>query len=450
MHVDGAVLGILKQNRLLRGMADAGLAEVGRAAVAEEYPAGAMITEEEGPADRVCLLVEGTVEVVKRLSGSELARVGSFAPGDFFGETSIILEKSERSAGVRAVSAARVLSVPRADFLRLVERHPRMMRNVLASVIQQLRMRDATFLDTLRREKEQLEEKVRARTRQVEAITERIGRELALAQNIQRNLLPEKRTEFPGVAMAAEYIPCDELGGDIAGAFRIDETRIAVYGGDVCGHGIYAAMVMSYVKKLIETSVKRILLNRQYVVKPPGAVLTAINRSFIAEINQGDPEIYLTLFLGVLDTETLRFEFSSAGTHVPPLVISAGTVRELFDRSDYAIGHVPDHEFETQRTTFARGDGLLFVSDGVTEASRDGRLYGMETLKSEVLRIVAEKGGVDLGELVGSLRRYLGGEAPQDDMCLLALQVQGWSPPAEGQAAPAGPAGPRSPELDVR
>jgi len=62
-----------------------------------------------------------------------------------------------------------------------------------------------------------------------------------------------------------------------------------VYGGDVCGHGVYAAMVMSYVKKLIETSVKRILLNRQYVVKPPGAVLTAINQSFINEISQGDP-----------------------------------------------------------------------------------------------------------------------------------------------------------------
>ncbi len=445
--MDDSASRLLKGSKLLRGLTDREVSAVARCLAAEEHPAGAMIIEEAKPADRVCLLVEGSAEVLKRLSASELARVGSFGPGDFFGETSIILDKPERSASVRAVTPVRVWTLGRADFLRLVDENPSIMRNVLASVIQQLRLMDAAFLDTLRQEKEQLEEKVRVRTREIEAITDRIQRELALAQNIQRNLLPEKHTEFPGVTMTTEYIPCEELGGDIAGAFRIDETRIAVYGGDVCGHGIYAAMVMSYVKKLIETSVKRILLNRQYVVKPPGAVLAAINRSFIAEINQGDPEIYLTLFLGVLDAESLRFEFSSAGTHVPPLVISGGTVRELFDRSDFAIGHVPDHEFETRHASFARGDGLLFVSDGVTEASRSGTLYGMERLKSEVLRIVAERGALDLGDLIASLHRHLGGEAPQDDMCLLSLRMAGWSPPAESAA---GQAGPTDGSLDVR
>jgi phosphoserine phosphatase RsbU/P len=446
MTIDAAAIELLKRSGLLRGLSDREIAAVARCLAPEEYPAGAMISEESTPADRVCLLIEGSAEVLKRLSASELARVGSFGPGDFFGETSIILDKPERSASVRAVTPVRVWAVARADFLRLLDEHPRIMRNVLSSSIQQLRLMDAAFLDTLRQEREQLEEKVRARTREIEAITDRIQRELTLAQTIQRNLLPEKHTEFPGITMATEYIPCEELGGDIAGAFRIDESRIAVYGGDVCGHGIYAAMVMSYVKKLIETSVKRILLNRQYVVKPAGAVLTAINRSFIAEINQGDPEIYLTLFLGVLDAESLRFEYSSAGTHVPPLVISRGTVTELFDRSDFAIGHVPGHEFETRRTTFTRGDWLLFVSDGVTEASRAGALYGMDTLKSEVLRIVAERGGMDLGDLIASLRRHLGEEAPQDDMCLLALCMSGWSAPVEGSAGPAGP-GDGSPDV---
>ena len=440
-------LHLLKQNKLLRGLTETEFAAVTRFLRLEEHPGGAMVTTEAQPADRVCLLVEGSIEVLKSISGSEQARIGTLGPGDFFGETSIFLNKTERSASARATGAVKVYSLGRADFLRLLDEHPLITRNVLSSVIQQLRVMDATFLDTLRLEKAQLEEKVRERTREIEAINDRIRRELALAQTIQRNLLPEKRTQFPGVSMTTEYIPCEELGGDIAGAFRIDETRLAVYGGDVCGHGIYAAMVMSYVKKLIETSVKRVLLNRQYVVKPPGAVLTAINRSFIAEINQGDPEIYLTLFLGVVDAASLRFEYSSAGTHVSPLVISRGTVVELFDKSDYAIGHVADHEFETRRTTFNRGDELLFVSDGVTEASQAGRLYGMETLKREVLRIVSERGGMDLGDLIASLRRHLGGEAPQDDMCLLNLRFTGWTAPAESAAGSPGPVGD---SLDVR
>lgn len=442
-------MSLLAKNKLLKGLSDSELAAVAGRLRPEKHPSGALITRESQPADKVCLLVEGFAEVLRTLSGSDEARVASLGPGDFFGETSIILETSERSASVRATSAVKVYSISGKDFTTLLNEYPLVMKNVLSNVVVQLRLMDATFVEALRLEKAQLEEKVRARTREIEAINDRIRRELVLAQNIQRNLLPEKRTEFPGVVITSEYIPCDELGGDIAGAFRIDETRIAVYGGDVCGHGIYAAMVMSYVKKLIETSVKRILLNRQYVVKPPGAVLTAINSSFIAEINQGDPEIYLTLFLGVLDTASLRFEFSSAGTHVPPLVISRAGVAELFDRSDYPIGHVADHEFETRRTTFARGDGLLFVSDGVTEASRAGGLYGMETLKSEVQRIASARGGLDLGDLIASLHQFLGGEAPQDDMCFLALRFTEWKAPVETRER-SGPGQVAGENLDVR
>jgi serine phosphatase RsbU (regulator of sigma subunit) len=431
MPMDKANKALLASSKLLRGLSRSQLGTIAALLRVEEHPAGELITRESQPADRVYLLAEGCAEVLKRLSESEEARIGSLAPGDFFGETSIILHTDSRSASVRATSTVKVFSVSREDFAPLLEQYPEIMRNVLSNVIIQLRLMDDTFVETLRLEKRQLEQKVGERTRQIEAINERVHRELALAQNIQRNLLPEKRKDFPGVSIATEYIPCDELGGDIAGVFRIDETRIGVYGGDVCGHGIYAAMVMSYVKKLIETSVKRVLLNRQYVVKPPGAVLTAINGSFIAEINQGDPEIYLTLFLGVLDTSSLRFEYSSAGTHVPPLVISRGGIAELFDRSDYPIGHVLDHEFETRRTTFAPGDGLLFVSDGVTEASRGGRLFGMDKLKAEVLRIATERGELDLGELIASLRLFLGGEAPQDDMCFLSMSF-GDSKPADG------------------
>ena len=194
-----------------------------------------------------------------------------------------------------------MLSLAARDFTLLLNEYPETIRNILSGTVLQLQGLNKRWLETLRVEKKLLAWKVREHTRELEEMNARVRRELALAQTIQRNLLPEKRKTYPGVTVSTDYIPCEELGGDITGVFQIDEMRLGVYGGDVCGHGIYAAMVMSYVKKLIETSVKRVLLNRQYIVKPPGAVLTAINQSFITEISQGDPEIYLTLFLGVLD-----------------------------------------------------------------------------------------------------------------------------------------------------
>jgi sigma-B regulation protein RsbU (phosphoserine phosphatase) len=184
-------------------------------------------------------------------------------------------------------------------------------------------------------------------------------------------------------------------------------------------------MVMSYVKKLIETSVKRILLNRQYVVKPPGAVLTTINQSFITEISQGDPEIYLTLFLGVLDMEKLTFEFSSAGTHVPPVIISAGTPSLLFEQSDFPIGHVANHEYATARHRFARGDALLFVSDGVIEATKGDVTFGMDRLIEEAGRIFKRTGKLEVESVVALVRGFLDGQPPQDDICLLSVQFAG-------------------------
>jgi phosphoserine phosphatase RsbU/P len=180
-------------------------------------------------------------------------------------------------------------------------------------------------------------------------------------------------------------------------------------------------MVMSYVKKLIETSVKRVLLNRQYIVKPPGAVLSAINHSFISEISQGDPEIYLTLFLGILDMNHLTLEHASAGIHVPPLVISGRTATALFDQSEYPIGHVPGHEYTTLRSTFSAGDSFLFVSDGVIEAQRDDEAFGMERLKREALGAKKATGGFDLDSLVLSVRTFVGNHPPLDDMCLLTI-----------------------------
>jgi phosphoserine phosphatase RsbU/P len=419
--MENQLLTILAQNALLKGLTDAQIRQVGAFVHKETFPVGAAIIRQSETPDRVHLLVEGAVQVRRSMPGSRDGEIMDIAPGAFFGEMAIIIDAPRHSSSVYAMTPVTTLSLGAADFMRLLNEHPEIVRNVLSTVILLLQGLNNKWMETLRVEKEVLEWKVRERTRELEDMNTRVHRELMLAQTIQRNLLPERRKAFPGITIATDYIPCDELGGDITGVFQIDEIRLGVYGGDVCGHGIYAAMVMSYVKKLIETSVKRILLNRQYIVKPPGAVLTSINQSFITEISQGDPEIYLTLFLGVLDMRKLTFEYSSAGTHVPPLVLSDGTATELFKQSDYPIGHVAGHEYATARHSFSPKDIFLFVSDGVIEARRGQDTYGIEHLKREIVRIQKETGGVDVEHVVSSVRSFLGGESPQDDMCLLTL-----------------------------
>ena len=424
-------LPLLAKNRLLQGLTDEQIRQVQGMARMETFAEGATILRQSEPPERVYLLAEGRVQVRRNSPGISESEIITLDSGNFFGEMSLITGATHHSASVVARTAVTTLSLSALDFTRLLFEYPETIRNILSSVVLQLQGLNKRWMEMMRVEKQVLEWKVKERNRALEEMNLKVHRELLLAQTIQRNLLPDKHKSFPGISIATDYIPCDELGGDITGVFQIDETRLGVYGGDVCGHGIYAAMVMSYVKKLIETSVKRILLNRQYVVKPPGAVLTAINQSFITEISQGDPEIYLTLFLGVLDMRKLTFEFSSAGTHVPPIVLSGGKAAELFSQSDFPIGHVANHEYSTERHTFSPGDSLLFVSDGVIEAQCGQSAFGMDRLKAEAVRIRQAQGSVGLEGVLAAVGEFLGGEPPQDDMCLLTIEFLASDDPAQ-------------------
>jgi serine phosphatase RsbU (regulator of sigma subunit) len=411
----------LMQSKLLSGLTEEQLALLVPLMQPEEFSEGDVIVRQSLPPERVYLLMEGRVSVKKRMADSDEVDLAELGAGDFFGELGIIRGAREHSASVVATSRVRTFSLGKDDFTRLLVDYPPIARNILSNIVLQLQDMNQRFISTLCAEKQVLEREVRQRTSELEAVGARLRRDLVLAQTIQRNLLPDRTTSFPGVTVSTDYVPCEELGGDITGVFAVDEIHLAVYGGDVCGHGIYAALVMSYVKKLIETSVKRMLIGGRYIIKPPGAVLTSINRSFISEISQGDPEIYLTLFLGVLDLRDLSFEYSSAGTHVSPLIVSQGQASELFDSSDYPVGHVRDHEYETRRYQFAQGESFLFLSDGVVEARRESGAFGMARVKEEALRAMKGIGRLEVDGIVASVRSFLGDAPPLDDMCLLAL-----------------------------
>jgi serine phosphatase RsbU (regulator of sigma subunit) len=420
---------LLADNTLLAGLDDQRVAETARAARMLAYGAGDRLWSEGDPADGVLLVLEGELVVTQRSGSGADVQIARPGPRDFLGATAAVLGTGVHSGTVTAATAVRACLIPRDAFAAVAAAEPRLVINAMAHIVAHLRRANARLLEEAERDRAELEHRVSERTAALERMNRRVRRELEIAQRIQRNLLPERRREFPGVTASAEYLPCEELGGDIVGAFRVDETRLALYGGDVSGHGIYAAMVMSYMKKLVESSVKRILLKGQYVVKPPGAVLTSINQAFMAEISLGDPEIYLTLFLGILDLRNLELAYASAGIHRVPLVLSDGRLEELFTVSDFPIGHVESHEYETHRRQLGPGDSFLFVSDGVVEADHDGEAYGTARLKAEVLRLAGEPGGLDLPALAGSVSAYLRGQPPRDDMCFLLLDIQSSLPP---------------------
>ncbi len=413
----------LRSNSLFAGLDAGALDGIASELVACDFAAGDTI--DAGPqSHRIYLFTAGHARLLERGADGGDLEITRLGPGECFGGASV-------APATRIVADGRLQGcwLERERLPAVAERWPRFAANLLAASVALLERVNASLAERVQGDSAALRRLSQQRGEQQARTNDRVRRELEIAQRVQRNLLPDRHREIAGVSIDAEYVPCEELGGDIVGAFQVDETRVALYGGDVSGHGIYAAVVMSYVKKLVESSVKRVLLKGQYVVKPPGAVLTTINQGFISEISQGDPEIYLTLFLGVLDLRDLTLAYASAGVHRSPLVLSDGRLEPLFDSSEYPIGHVPGHEYQTRGRPLKQGDLFLFVSDGVTEASRDGEPYGMERLERAVTAGARGPSGLVLSDLLASVEQFLGSGKPQDDMCFLLMKVRAALPP---------------------
>ena len=405
----------------MKGLGRGKVQEIAGMLKVESFAAGALIVRQQEPPDKVYLLARGRVQVRRKLPESEEDPIAELAAGDFFGEMAAVTGSELHTASVVAVTAVTAFSIANPNFIRLLDECPEVSRNVITSMIVQLRGLNNRWLETLRAEKQELEVKVRERTRQLEEVGQRVRRELVLAQNIQRNLLPEKRAHLSGHRHRHRLHPLRGAGRGHHG--RLPDRRDAPR--RVRGRRLRPRRVCRHGHELREEAHR----NLGEADPPQSAVRGKAARrrahGHQPELHRGDqpgdPEIYLTLFLGVLDMRHLTFEHASAGIHVPPIVLSQGKAKLLFDQSDFPIGHVPGPRVRHAQGYLRPGGRVLFVSDGVIEAQRGGETFGMERLKAEALRVIRGSGGMDVDALVGSVRAFLGGDPPQDDMCLLTL-----------------------------
>jgi serine phosphatase RsbU (regulator of sigma subunit) len=113
---------------------------------------------------------------------------------------------------------------------------------------------------------------------QKERLLADFNREHAVAISLQRALLPQALPEIAGVCIHAVYRPATkdlEVGGDWSDAYLLSDSRLALSCGDVAGHGLNAAITMSFVRERVRSASREL--------ERPGSVLHRVNRSFMAE-----------------------------------------------------------------------------------------------------------------------------------------------------------------------
>ena len=238
---------------------------------------------------------------------------------------------------------------------------------------------------------------------------ERVKRELELAAEIQRSLLPEeKESDFP---VKGVNLPARVVSGDFYDFYPLDDGRVAFTLGDVSGKGMNAALMMAKTASLLRCLGK--------AIKEPGRLLTLVNEEVAETATRG---MFVTLVHGVYDPETGYVRLANAG-HEPPLVLSRDGEFTAIEAEAPPLGISPAllDEDGFPETEFNLGGGRLFVfTDGVTEGYiDDGVELGIDGLKE----MMTAAGGENVQALLNEVREKIGGggRVLRDDVTLIAI-----------------------------
>ncbi len=250
------------------------------------------------------------------------------------------------------------------------------------------------------------------------AAKQKIESELSIAHDIQMSMLPKVFPPFPDRHEFDIYAVIEtarEVGGDLYDFYLIDKDRLCFVIGDVVGKGISAALFMAMTTTLFKATAAKDL--------NPDRILAQVD----AEIKKGnDEDMFVTAFLGILDTKTGEVIYANGGHNLPFIIRGRGEAVFVKETGGKVIGAYEGMDFEMGRLTLGPGEALFMYTDGVTEAKDDkGGFFSEEELKKEIedLRDLPVKEMVS--GVLGKIKDFSRGAEQSDDITMMVLRFNG-------------------------
>ncbi len=249
-------------------------------------------------------------------------------------------------------------------------------------------------------------------------LADRVGlkRDLEIARDIQRMLLPEKPPALAGLDIAFATKAANTVAGDYYDAFlrpNTDDSRLLLIVADVAGKGIPAGLLMAAVQTGFHT------LAADPV--PLDELAARLNRSMCAR--SGGGRHLITAFIAELETSTHSLTWVNAG-HNPPILLRNGGVQEHLSDGGLPLGAFPVSRYESGSTELHSGDTLFIYTDGVVEAlDESGAEYGEDRLKKLVAALGNADAAASLSRIFESVDGFAGAAPQYDDITCLVLRV---------------------------
>ncbi len=241
---------------------------------------------------------------------------------------------------------------------------------------------------------------------------EAMERELAIAREVQRELLPRRVPDIEGLELAGACHPAIEVGGDYYDFLQFGDQQMGLVIADISGKGIPAALLMAGLQGSVRS------------LAAPKVTPSEVNRRLNEMLYRSSSSArYATLFYGVYDARSRLLTYSNAG-HFPPLHLGKdGATRLAAD--GIPIGLLESYDYGQGSRQLDRGDLLALFTDGIVEAPNPA---GEEFGDARLVEILTRNRQRDLNEIVllvfEELRRWTGGGSPHDDATIVLARAR--------------------------
>ena len=242
---------------------------------------------------------------------------------------------------------------------------------------------------------------------------QRIEEELALAREIQQNLLPGDFINIPGFQLEAVNISSQSVGGDYYDFLNFADSTCGIVIADVSGKGVPASLLMANVQASFH-ALSEVMVN-------PANLINKINNIIYRNTSS---DKFITLFYCRLYPDERRIEYCNAGHNHPFILSKDGTVKYL-DKGGLILGIMPDLDYELDSVALERGDALVMYTDGVSEAmNKENEEFGENRLLDVCQKLRNNSASTIRDGILNAVNDFSQGAPQYDDITLVVLKVE--------------------------
>ncbi len=242
---------------------------------------------------------------------------------------------------------------------------------------------------------------------------QRMEKDLEIARNIQKNLLPKKIPTLENFEINAFNLSAKQVGGDYYDVAKLDNNRCLFAVADVSGKGVQAALLMANLQAFLKSICKmNIELDK---------ASNLINDLVSENTTDGS---FITFFWGIIDDQNRELKYCNMG-HNPPLLIRDGAIRKL-KVGGMILGVMPTmFPYETESVSLIPGDVLVLFTDGITEAMNTlEEEYSDERLEELSVALASESSDDIMEKILADVREYTKGAQQSDDITCMVIKVK--------------------------